>query len=128
MTTLARPVAILKPVGDNFSFQYRHPDKILKCRSKEELQHLLDWYSYPFIKMRVPDLPVARRRYVEEVRPALRWFCKRYQMDIPEWLKGNAHYEDMPKEEFSDFFGEGDLQVHEFDEQQPTGDAGAGTD
>jgi hypothetical protein len=128
MTTLARPVAILKPVGDNHQFEYRHPDKIVKCRSREELQRLLDWYSCPFVKMRVPDQPVARRRYVEQVRPALRWFCKRYHVDIPEWLKGNAHYDTMPKDEFSDYFGEGDLKVFEFDEQQPMGDVGAGTD
>lgn len=119
MTTLARPVAILKPVGENVTYQYRHPSNIIKCRSKEELAHLLDWYSCPFIKQRLPDSLVARRRFVEQVRPALRWFCKRYHVDVPGWLKGNAHYEDMAGDEAKDFFGDGPLQVFEFDQQQP---------
>lgn len=117
---LAKPVAVLKPVGENKTFEYRHPDKIVTCRNKEELQKLLDWYSYPFIKMRLPDDPRARRRYVEQVRPALRWFCKKFHVDTPAWLQGNAHYDSMEPEELEDFFGPGDLQVFEFDEHNPT--------
>ena len=119
MTTLARPVTVLSPKGDSFSFEYRHPDNIVKCRDKAELERLLAWYSYPFIKHTVPDSPIARRRYVEQVRPALRWFCKKYSVKIPEWLEGNGHYDEMSGDEAKDFFGDGDLRVHEFDEQAP---------
>lgn len=125
--TFARPVSVLKPIGENSTFSLRDPSKIVRCHNKEDLERLLEWYSYPFIKLRVPDNTFARRRYVEQVRPALRWFCKKFQQDIPEWLQGNGHYDFMSSEEMTDFFGEGPLQVFEFDEHKPVGDTGAST-
>lgn len=125
MSDFARPVVVLKPQGENYGFQYRDPAKVVRCHNKEALQSLLNFYSYPFIKMRLPDDPAARRRYVEQVRPALRWFCKKFQTEIPQWLLGNAHYDDMPGKEKSDYFGPGDLKVFEFDQQNPIGDEGA---
>jgi len=117
---LAQPVVLLKPVGEGSGFEYRNPDKIVTCRNKEELHKLLEWYSYPFIKMRMPDDPKVRRRYVEQVRPALRWFCKKFQVDIPDWLQGNAHYDSMEPEEAEDFFGKDPLQVFEFSDANPS--------
>ncbi len=112
---MAKPHIVTTKVGERNHVEYVKPEAIVKVRSKRELEKLLEWYSYPFIKHRVPDNPKARRRYVERVRPALRWFCAKFEVPVPEWLKGNAHYEDMAPDEFEDFFGPGPFRVREFE-------------
>lgn len=113
---LHKPVIKLTKVGERWHMKHLVPDKIVKCRSKDELKRLLDWYSYPFIAHRVPDNVAARRRYVEEVRPALRWFCKKYGEKVPTWLEGNGHYDELPPEEREKLFGAEPFKVREFEE------------
>lgn len=127
---IAKPHLNLEKKGARFQFEYHAPDNILPhVTSKESLEKALDWYSNPFLKLRSPDDVKARRRYVEKVRPALRWFCKKFAVNVPGWLVGNGPYDELPKEEFAMMFGEGPFKVREYEElskaPKETPDAGA---
>ena len=115
---IAKPQLRLRRAGENKLLEMHTPERVLpKITSKEKLLGVLDWYSYPFIRHRVPDSPDARRRYVELVRPALRWFCKKYGVEVPKWLEGNAHYDQLDPEEHEEMFGNGGpLNAREFEE------------
>lgn len=122
---IAKPHLVMKKQGERHLWEYRKPESILKIRTKEQLLATLDHFSKPFIKHTVPDSPLARRRYVEQVRPALRWFCKKFGVNIPSWLQGNAHYDQLSPEEHEQSFGKEPLNVREFEElQQEPADAG----
>lgn len=107
----------LKKNGAKWNFDFRTPESILPhVTSKKALEGSLEYHSNPHIKMHTLDDPKARRQHVEQVRPALRWFCKKYGMNIPTWLEGNMHYDELPPEQFAEMFGEGPLNTREFEE------------
>lgn len=125
---IAKPhIRAKKRDGSDRSFvEYVKPETVLKCTTKKQLQKYLDWYSYPFIKNRVPDEKSARRQYVEKVRPALRWYCKKFGVDVPEWLKSNGGYDKLSPEDHEQHFGKDPLDVREFQEMDG-GSANAGS-
>lgn len=116
----ARAHLDLQRAENLWKVQYHTPELTLpRCTSKVSLESLLQHYANPHIRLIVPDSVFARRFYVERVRPALRWFCKKYGVSTPSWLNGNAHYDELPPEQFAEYFGEGGpLKVREFEEQQ----------
>jgi hypothetical protein len=121
MSGRAKPHLELKQNGARWSFDYRTPESILpKVRNKEDLLATMQGHANPFIKMHTVDSPEARRHHVEKVRPAMRWFCKKFGVNIPSWLEGNAHYDELPKEESESLFGEGPLKTREFEEWSTT--------
>lgn len=115
----ARPMAhIVKKGGKVVHFSLHTPDDILPgVHSQEDLQAALDFYSNPFVHSLLPDGKHAQRWHVTRVRPALRWFCKKYDTDVPEWLKGNGVYDNMNEEERQDLYGQPELDVMEFDDE-----------
>lgn len=114
---IAEPHLNLTKKGNRYSFTYHKPESILpSIKSKEDLKAALDYYAHPFIKSTSHDSTFSRRHVVEKVRPALRWFCKKYGENVPSWLEGNRHYDEIPKEEHEALFGEGPLKVREFEE------------
>lgn len=122
----AKPHLRLDKTGARFTFDYTTPEKILPhVKTKEDLEKTLEWYSHPFLKLRVPGGPANRKRYMEKVRPALRWFCKKFGVNIPSWLDGNGVHGELPPEEQKELFGEEPLDVREFEEwqQEPRGEA-----
>lgn len=115
--TISKPQIKDQLVGDRRYLKVHTPQSVLPgVKDKESLQATLDWYAYPFIKHRVPDDPYARRRYVELTRPALRFFCSKFGVDVPEWLEGNGHYDQLSPEEHNEMFGPKPLDVQEFEE------------
>lgn len=115
---ISKPLLRLRHHQENKFVEIHTPEHVLPhITSKARLLDVLKWYDHPFMKNRVPDSPTARRHHVELSRPALRWFCKKYGVEIPGWLKGNAHYDKMSPEEHADYFGDGGpLKVREFEE------------
>jgi hypothetical protein len=112
-----KPHLDIEQDGAKYNVSYHKPETILPAvTSKAKLMAALEHYANPFIKLRTPDSVFARRHYVERVRPALRWFCKIYHVNVPSWLEGNAHYDEIPPEEHKDLFGDKPLKVREFEE------------
>ena len=99
-------------------FALHSPDDVLPgVHSKYDLQHALDFYGHPFVHGRLPEGKHAQRWYVTRVRPALRWFCNKYDVHVPKWLKENGIYDLMTEEERIEHYGRPDLEVKEFDDE-----------
>lgn len=90
------------------------PSQVLAVHSKEELEELLKFYSRPFIRHLTPDSHFARRWHVEKVRPALRYYCKKFGVKVPAWLENDDYYKNLPDEEKMDLFGTTTLSHREF--------------
>jgi hypothetical protein len=90
------------------------PDAVMRCPNKDELEEQLKHYAHPFIKHVCPDSTFARKFYVEKVRPALRYYCKKFSVKVPEWLKDDKKYLDMDDDQKTDLFGTRELNVREF--------------
>ena len=56
---IAKPMSKVFEVGNRYHFQLLEPDRILHCETKEDLERLLDHYSMPFIKLRLPDVAIV---------------------------------------------------------------------
>jgi predicted hydrolase (HD superfamily) len=113
----AKPHLRLKKVGARLLPDYYSPETVLPgIRDEATLRHALDRFANPFIKLHTADNTQSRRHHVEKVRPALRWYCKKFGVDEPEWLKGNAHYDEIPPEEHEALFGKNPLKTREFEE------------
>lgn len=103
-------------------FHYYTPEDVMPgVKDRKALETALKWYANPFIRKHTPDSTFARRRYVEKVRPTLRWYCKKFGVNVPAWLKGNGHYDKLGPEEHEAFFGKDPLDVREFEEQRMEG-------
>ena len=87
------------------SLKVTTPAQVLKIHSKEELMAQLDQYSKPFIRHVVVDSKFARKHYLEKVRPALRYYCKKFDVEVPAWLKDDSYYHNLPNEEKEQLFG-----------------------
>lgn len=90
------------------------PAMVLHVPDKNELQELLKMYGHPFIKHVTPDDPFARRWHVEKVRPALRFYCQKFGVTVPDYLKNDDHWKNLPDEEKQELFGTTKLRIREF--------------
>lgn len=91
------------------------PDKVLRIHDVRELKAQLDHYSHPFIQHVVlPNTAFARKFYVEKVRPALRYYCLKFGEKIPEWLKNDDYYHQLPDDQKQELFGTTKLSKREF--------------
>jgi hypothetical protein len=98
-----------------------YPHEIVNVRSKSDLDKLLDMYSHPFPMMDGSEglkTTHSNHHLVEWVYPALRWFCRIYGKDIPQWLHGNGWADDIPKKEYKKYFGKAPLHVIEWKEDK----------
>lgn len=69
----------------------RSPSHVMKFDSRAELKEALRQFDRPMIE----DLfhtPFERRYFMEYMRPALKFWCKRLGVQAPEWLEGDTHY------------------------------------
>ena len=83
--------------GKNPEFVYPH--EILNVRSKDALVEALDHYAHPAPWVEGASQFNARGKdtmkfHTEWTLPTLRWYCRVYAVEIPDWLKGN-HWVDM---------------------------------
>lgn len=131
MNKTAMPAIRLTRAGDRLIPSLHTPDKILpQVKDAKSLRSALDWYSHPFLKLRTPDNKYARRRFVEMTRPALKWFCDKFEVPVPRWLADDHHYDSMDEKTFNNYFGPEPLKPVEFkpisahvpQESQPTPD------
>jgi hypothetical protein len=109
---------MVKKNGKIIHFALHGPDDILPgVHSKEDLAPALDFFGHPFVDRLLPKTKHAQRWHITRVRPALRWFCNKYEVDVPPWLKGNGVYDNMTDEERQEVYGQPELAVSEFDDE-----------
>ena len=97
---------------------HKPEDIVSGIHDKDSLKHALDFFSYPFMNNRLPDSTHARKWHVKMVLPSLRWFCKKYGVEVPAWLKGNGAYDMMNDKERKEHFGRSMLSVSEFEDME----------
>lgn len=91
------------------------PSDAVRIHSKEELRAQLEHYSKPFIKHVVqPNTAFARKHYVEKIRPALRFYCKKFGVKVPEWLVNDDYFKNLDDSEKQELFGTTELSHREF--------------
>jgi len=91
-----------------------YPDKVVRCRNKDELEETLAFYSRPMIDDMVKPSKSNRLYYIQRIRPALRYFCKKYGVTIPKALEGNGRWEDYEPQTKLKIFGVQDFRTLEF--------------
>ncbi len=90
------------------------PASVLVVLGPEDLERKLHAFSDPVNNGVVRNAPRDRRWYVEKILPALRYYCGKYDVEQPDWLVGNNHWEGMDDEERRRLFGPEDLRFREF--------------
>lgn len=91
------------------------PEKVLPIHDVEELQHQLKHYARTLMKHTTVDSVHARRKYVELIRPALRYYCKKFNVKVPKWLANDDYYaKTMSVDERQKMFGMAPLRIGEF--------------
>lgn len=85
------------------------PKKAIRIDSKDELQAQLEHYAKAggpvFLRNMLPDDAKARYRHVRYVRPALRYYCRKFSIKIPKWLDDDSHFSTLSKGEMVNLFG-----------------------
>lgn len=89
------------------------PSSVMVVNDADDLQAKLDQFS-DLSGAAVPKTKAGRRWYVERVRPALRFYCKRYGVDVPDWLESDEQWEVMSEEEKLAKFGTTDVKIRDF--------------
>lgn len=94
------------------------PALVLPVETRAELNAQLDFYGVPFFRF---AQPYERKFYMENLRPALRYYCLKYAVDIPEWLEEETHFGhgDGEAEEMMEMFGVPQLDPSNWDEWMP---------
>lgn len=100
--------------GDGGALHVITPASVLSVHDAEALSELLTKYEDPVRNKVIKNTSKDRRWFVEKVLPALRFFCKRYGVDVPSWLATNGHWERMTDEERAQLFGPEPLRFREF--------------
>lgn len=90
------------------------PSSVLVVHGTDQLNEMLEAFSDPVKNGAVQNTAKARRWYVEKILPTLRHYCDKYEVDQPEWLVGNNHWEGMSRDEQEQLFGPGELKLREF--------------
>jgi hypothetical protein len=67
------------------------PDQVMKVETREELHRLLRFYNKPLLAD-MGSTPAERGYLLEFIRPSLRYYCKKLNVEIPNWLEGDEHY------------------------------------
>jgi hypothetical protein len=76
-------------------------------RSRADVLAYLRWHERSALWLQLPLTVRARRRHVEQVRPALRWLCRRFRVPVPPWLTvaSDVRFAKLPQREFVATFG-----------------------
>lgn len=91
------------------------PESVVPIKDRNELDHQLVHYARLAFAHTTPDNQIARRKYVELIRPALRYYCKKFGREVPDWLRNDDYYTKvMTPEERTRHFGTKPLRIGEF--------------
>lgn len=102
------------------SIDVQTPEKVLPCHTAEELKEQLKHYAQGLLSLTTANSQVARRKYVELIRPALRYFCKKFNVEVPKWLANDDYYaKTMSAAERQKNFGMKPLRIGEFQKLKP---------
>ena len=96
------------------------PEMVLPIYNKEELEAQISHYARTLMSLTTSDTQSARRKYVELIRPALRYYCKKFSVKAPDWLQSDDLYtKTMSPNERQRHFGMAPLRVGEFQKIKP---------
>lgn len=96
------------------------PLTVLPVYNRDELKYQLQHYAKLLTHLTTVDSVEARRHYVELIRPALRYYCKKFQVETPEWLKSDDYYTKvLSASERQRMFGLKPLRIGEFQKLKP---------
>lgn len=91
------------------------PEKVVEIHTHAELEAQLKHYSKLLSSQTLTDSKSVRRHHVELVRPALRYYCKKFSTTVPKWLAKDDYYtEHLKDRDRTRMFGEGPLRIGEF--------------
>ena len=100
--------------GDGPSLHVLTPASVLVVLDGDDLESKLAAFSDPIANGVVRNSPRGRRWYVEKILPALRYYCDKYEVDVPDWLASDNHWKGMAEDEQEHLFGPGELRLREF--------------
>lgn len=106
--------------------KFIYPHDVINIRSEKQLQKELQEQKHPFPMLPGSPMPKnkhAMRYHMEWVRPTLRWYCKVYGVDVPEWLKGNGSMDGVSSRTQTKLVGPEPLKVVEWHENKRAGRA-----
>ncbi len=96
------------------------PEKVLPIHDKKELEAQLKHYAKFLLTLTTANTVAARRKYVELVRPALRYYCKKFNVQAPQWLANDDYFtKTMDTAMRQKMFGTRPLRIGEFQKLQP---------
>lgn len=96
------------------------PEKTLPVYSKDELEAQLKHYAKTLMSLHTGASVAARRKYVELIRPALRYYCKKFNVKAPKWLATDDYFtQTMTASERQKQFGLKPLRIGEFQQMKP---------
>ncbi len=98
-------------VNEQLAADVRSPADVIPVDSRAELQAQLDFYGIPLFRF---DQTFERRFFMENVRPALRYYCLKLGVDVPEWLADETHFGHGDGDE--EMFGPGPLDPATWDQ------------
>lgn len=82
------------------------PHTYVKVKTRGDLEDLLDYYGHSSVWQElIPSTRWARLCFVERVRPSLRFYCEKYQVPIPAWLKDDKQFTEMAPSTQKELFG-----------------------
>lgn len=85
------------------------PQDVVRVNDAHELQAQLQHYKkangVTFLRHVVVDSTHARIQYVTRIRPALRYYCKKFKVPVPDWLKTDTAFETLSVQKQHELFG-----------------------
>jgi hypothetical protein len=82
------------------------PNEIVSVETEGDIIHLFKRYS-PTQWKRTARSSEHRRRYVELVRPALRFYCHKFRIPVPDWLTDESQFLALSRADQVRLFGRG---------------------
>lgn len=90
------------------------PERVVEIHTHEELESQLQHYSQ-MLSQSLPEDKDVLRHHVELVRPALRFYCKKFQVEPPKWLADDKYFtEHLTDSDRARMFGDKPLRIGEF--------------
>lgn len=96
------------------------PEKTLPIHDKKELEAQLTHYAKFLLSLTTGSNVAARRKYVELIRPTLRYYCKKFNVTAPKWLANDDYFtKTMDTATKQSMFGMRPLRIGEFQKLKP---------